>query len=155
MTAQYKSQSVPVRIYQTESRIMIAAPMPGLEPENISISIDGEKVILRGELRGPRQDERDLMVAEWTVGPYYREITLPEPVSGELTNATYGNGVVVLSMPRLKSGQENWPVEFQLEAYDSTRGERIGHEGLAIIPTTTERVREDRAERARTASEVF
>src|SRR5690242_13409256 len=90
---------VPVRVYITDNRIMVVAPMPGLEPENISVTIAGDQVTLRGEERGPRQHAREMVVNEWTIGPYYRELVLPAPVQGARTNATYGNGVLVLAMP--------------------------------------------------------
>ena len=34
--------------------------------------------------RGPGQHRRDLVRAEWTVGPYYRDLVLPWPVEAEL-----------------------------------------------------------------------
>ena len=98
MTNAKEPQTVPVRVYQTDDLIMLAAPMPGLAPEDITVKIDGDHVTIRGEQRGPRQDERDLLVVEWTIGPYFREITLPVPVSGQLTNATCGNGVLMLRL---------------------------------------------------------
>jgi len=33
-------QTVPVQVYQTENRLVLAAPMPGLEPPDISVVID-------------------------------------------------------------------------------------------------------------------
>ena len=132
-----QQQNVPVRMYQTDSQIMIATPVPGLEPQNISVAIDGDQVSIRGEERGPHQHERDLLLAEWTVGPYFREVTLPQPVNGVLTNATYGNGVLVLSMPKLEPDQTAARAEFQLEAISATRGERVGHSGREMRGTTT------------------
>jgi HSP20 family protein len=129
--------TIPVRIYQTDHQIMVAAPMPGLEPQNISVAIDNDRVTIRGEERGPHQHERDLIAAEWTIGPYHREITLPQPVNGTLTNATYGNGVLVLSMPKMEQGQQGTPIEFQLEAIEATRGEHVGHTGRQMRETTT------------------
>ena len=112
--AQQQAATVPVRMYQVDDRIMVAAPMPGLEPENISVTIAGVHLTIRGEERGPGQHERDLMLVEWTIGPYYREVLLPQPVNGALTNATYGNGVLVLVMPKVESVQPE--VTFQLQA---------------------------------------
>lgn len=77
-----------------------------------------------------------LVLAEWAVGPYYREVSLPEPVNGALTNATYGNGDLVLSMPKAQAG-DALAAEIRLEAVDSTRGEHVGHVGRAVNPTTT------------------
>ena len=146
-------QNVPVRIYQTDNQIMIAAPVPGLEPQNISVAIDGDRVTIRGEERGPHQHERELLLAEWTVGPYFREVTLPRPVNGTLTNASYGNGVLVLAMPKLESGQSGSGAEFQLEEITATRGERVGHSGRDQHQTTTAEHRQKMGESAQRAGE--
>ncbi len=138
MADEQPGQIVPVRLYQTEDHIMLVAPMPGLEPANIFVIIDGNHVKVRGEERGPRQHERDLLIEEWTFGPYYREVLLPQPVNAELSNATYGNGILTLSMPKLVAGQRANHAEFGLEAVSSTYGERVGHSGCNIEPTTTQ-----------------
>jgi HSP20 family protein len=145
------TQTVPVRVYQTADKIMLAAPMPGLKPENIAVRVDGDHVTIRSAQRGPRQAERNLLVVEWAIGPYHREITLPLPVSGALTNATYGNGVLVLSMPKLQAGQRNEPAEFPLQAAPPPPGERVGHTGRAIRKTTTQEHRRKKAQTIRTA----
>ena len=68
----------------------MAAPMPGLEAGDISVNISGAAVTIRGEERGAGQHERDLLLEEWSIGPYYREVSLPQAVDGSLANATYG-----------------------------------------------------------------
>jgi HSP20 family protein len=138
------AQSIPLQIHQNDSHIVLAAPMPGLEPQDISIVIAGDKVTISGSYRGARQDKEDVLLAEWTVGPYVREIVLPQPVNGKLTNATYGNGVLVLAMP--KTQQENDHAEFQIEVVQSTLGQRIGHTGSDLRPMTTEQHRHRMAE---------
>jgi HSP20 family protein len=135
MTAmERESQTVPVRVYQSDEHIMLAAPMPGLEAADISIYVSQNHVTIRGEERGPGQHQRDLVVEEWTIGPYYRKISLPQDVDGSLTNATYGNGVLVLSMPKSKTGQTGSGANFQLQPIEATRGERVGHAGKEIHP---------------------
>ena len=96
-----------------------------------------DRAILHGEYRGPHQEDRDLLIAEWAVGPYYREIPLPQPVDGARTNATYGNGVLVLAMPKLSSGQEGSDAELRLDVLAATRGEYVGHAGRDLHATTT------------------
>jgi HSP20 family protein len=132
-----ESQTIPVRMYNGDQHIILAAPLPGLEPENISINITGKKIAIVGEERGPRQHERDLIVDEWTFGPYRREVSLPELINGSLTNATYGNGVLVVSMPKCKKGESGSEASFQLHPIAATHGEWIGHIGADIQPTTT------------------
>jgi HSP20 family protein len=126
-----EAQTVPVRIYQAENQIMLAAPMPGLEAQDITISINDKTVTITGQERGPGQHDREPTICEWTIGPYFREVVLDQPVDGLLTNATYGNGVLVLNMPKATDG-EAMPANFRLNRIDATRGERIGHKGSDI-----------------------
>jgi HSP20 family molecular chaperone IbpA len=128
---------LPVRVYEAGDKIMIAAPMAGLAPEDIAVSVDGDHVRIRGAERGPRQHGLGLVVAEWTVGPYDREVRLPSSVDGRLTNVTYGNGVLVVAMPRAKPGERPLAAEIGLTAIAATRGEHVGHIGRVARPTTT------------------
>ena len=104
MIAPQQEQIVPVRVYQSGERLMAIMPLPGLEPPDISVTVRGDEVVVRGEYRGPHQQDLDLLIAEWAIGPYHRELHLPQAVDGARTNATYGNGVLVLVMPRLAQG---------------------------------------------------
>ena len=140
-------QQLPLRLFRSENQFVMAAPLAGLEAEDIRVTIDGKHVTIHGNQRGPRQDCLDLLQAEWGIGPYHREIELPEPVNGVLANATYGNGVLVLTMPKANSTTGPSRAEFTLEAIRPARGERVGHVGHHIRPTTT---REHRARLAET-----
>ncbi len=46
MQEQVKQQHIPVKVYRTGERLMIAAPMAGLEPENMLVEVthDGTMV---------------------------------------------------------------------------------------------------------------
>jgi HSP20 family protein len=141
--------AIPVQMHQTDDRLVLAAPMPGLEPEDISVTISGDHVTIHGDYRGSRHDQPGVLLSEWTMGPYYREVALPQPVDGVLTNATYGNGVLVLSMPKLAPGTQGSNAAFRLEALQGTRGQRVGHTGAAMQPTTTQ----ERHQRKKSASQ--
>ena len=53
MQEQGQSQRIPVNMYSTNGRLMIITPMPGLDPENISIEVTADgHLILQGVLRG-------------------------------------------------------------------------------------------------------
>jgi HSP20 family protein len=132
-----QTQRLPVRIYKSENQFALAAPLAGLEAGDIHITIDGKHVTIHAKQRGPRQNRLHLLQAEWNIGPYHREIELPETVDGTLANATYGNGVLVLTMPKADGMAKSTRAEFTLEAIRPTRGERIGHVGHEIQAITT------------------
>ena len=103
-----KDVRVPVRLYHTDELVMIAAPMPGLSADDITITIgDDRRVVLEGrlcsagdyphcgELKGVKQAVLD----EWSPGPYVRAIELPMAVDGSAGRVSYGNGIVVVVLP--------------------------------------------------------
>ena len=98
---------VPVKLYRTEDLVTVAAPMPGLEPFDViaEVTADG-RLRLSGQVApekgaGALEDRpsKQVLLEEWTVGPYRREVVLPTPVDGEHATMTYGNGVVVVALP--------------------------------------------------------
>jgi HSP20 family protein len=132
------AQNIPVRIHRSDNKLILAAPLPGLSPDEISITIQKNAVLLHGEKHSSGNVDLDFIANEWSVGPYMREITLPEPIKGNLANATYGNGVLVLSLPTARNAEESVQASFQLRPVSATHGERIGHVGHEIQPATTE-----------------
>ena len=125
------AQTIPVQLHCADQLLVLAAPMPGLEPSDITVVIDGDRVSIDGTYRGSRQDQPDILVSEWTMGPYHRDIILPQPVNGGLTNATYGNGVLVLAMPVLLPRTPGEKTEFRLDTITGTRGQHVSHTGGA------------------------
>jgi HSP20 family protein len=124
---QLKLQEIPVKVYKTDDRLMVVAPMPGIEPENIMIEVtDNGHLILDGELRGMLKDVKELLLDEWSVGFYHRELELPAPVRGESANVTYGNGVVTVALP---ISDHTIPSRLTLERITPTHGERKGNAG--------------------------
>src|SRR5579872_3393485 len=100
MHEQVKQQHIPVKVYRTDKRVMIAAPMAGLEPENIVVEVtDDGHLILHGDQRSMLKDVKQLLLDEWSVGVYHRELALPVPVDAACANVTYGNGVLTVTLP--------------------------------------------------------
>ncbi len=127
MQEQLKLQEIPVKVYKTDDRLMVVTPMPGLEPENIGIDVTGAgHLVLYGELRGMLKDVKELLIDEWSVGLYRRELELPECVNGETANVTYGNGVVTVALPIT---DHTIPANLKLEKLAPTHGERRGNAG--------------------------
>ncbi len=127
MQEQLKQQSIPVKVYRTDERLMIAAPMAGLEPENIVVEVtDDGRLILHGDQRGMLKEVKELLLDEWSVGVYHREIALPAAVNATCANVTYGNGVLTVVLPisdKLHSAR------LTLARLAPTHGERKGNAG--------------------------
>lgn len=94
------AQRIPVNIYDTGEQIVLVAPMPGVEAENIDIEVVGTTITLCASLRGVGQEVRDYIQHEWTYGPYERTIELPVQVDAQIANASHNNGVLVVALPK-------------------------------------------------------
>src|SRR5438876_3526668 len=127
MQEQLKQQHIPVKVYRTDERLMIAAPMAGLEPENIVVEVTAEgRLILHGNLRGMLKEVKELLLDEWSVGVYHRELALPVPVNATCANVTYGNGVLMVALP---ISDQTSPARLTLERVTPTHGEHRGNAG--------------------------
>ena len=127
MQEQVKQQPIPVKVYRTDERVMIAAPMAGLEPENMVVEVTAEgSLILHGDQRGRLKEVKELVLDEWSVGVYHRELALPVPVNAPCANVTYGNGVLTVTLP---ISHQTVPARLTLERRGPTHGERKGHAG--------------------------
>ena len=115
------AQKTPGKISESDVRLLLVTPMPGIKPPDISITITGRFVKIFGRQTGSGQDDTNLLVEEWKIGPYYRLVELTKPVSGSLTNATFGNGILTLAMPKAKKESDCSVVTFQLISIGSAK----------------------------------
>ncbi len=131
MQEQLKQQSIPVKVYRTDGRLMVAGPMAGLEPENIAVEVTADgRLILHGDLRSRLKEVKDLLLDEWSVGVYHRELVLPVAVDAECANVTYGNGVLTVTLP---ISEQTFPVRLTLSRRAPTHGERKGNAGRPTV----------------------
>ena len=121
------TKNIPVNVYRESQRIMVSAPVPGLEPENIHVAVEGKKVSIRSPQRGPEQDRTGQYLQEnWTAGPYYGEVELPQWVDVDHANATYDNGVLVVIFPRSENPTSG---VVTLAKVGTFKGQHIGNVG--------------------------
>jgi HSP20 family protein len=124
------TQGIPVKVYRSDERVTIAAPMPGLEPSDINVKVgmaaDGPLVLLHGALRGELKDSNDVLLDEWTPGPYHREVVLADEVDGEHANVTYANGVLVVALPL---SERTTAADLTLDQVSPGKGQRVGNRG--------------------------
>jgi len=126
------AQTLPVNTYRELHRIMIAAPLPGMEPQSIRVQIDGRRVAIVGALRGPGQERtRQFVQQEWRVGPYRRTVDLPVAVDGARANASYDNGVLVVMLP---IAERPVPAILEMMKVGTAKGQLIRHVGLNPRP---------------------
>jgi HSP20 family protein len=90
-----------VDIREEESRYLLSADIPGVERENIEITLEGGVLTIKGERRGETAaNGQDYRRRERMHGTFMRQFTLPETVDSQNISATVKDGVLDVVIPK-------------------------------------------------------
>jgi len=80
--------------------LVVRADLPGIDPKAIDVSVEGDRLTIKGERKNEAGDAR--LPGEVYYGRFERGIRLPERVDADSAKATYRDGVieVVMKAPR-------------------------------------------------------
>ena len=100
--AQQAAQTVPVNIFESEDFLMVIAPMPGLQEDDIDITVRGNSLTVEGRERADLKPEtgKRYVRHEWRYGPYRRTVELPYAVDANSAEATLGDGVLTVRLQK-------------------------------------------------------
>jgi HSP20 family protein len=76
--------------------------LPGLKPEEITIEVNGNMMIVRGEHYDEKNNKN---VHAETYEKFERSFTLPTPVDAAKVRKSYKKGVLTLVVPQAKEGK--------------------------------------------------
>ncbi len=90
-----------VDIYETANGIILAAELPGVRKENVSVEVRDNVLTLKGErVADPTIREEDYYRKERCFGTFQRSFTLQQNVQPDLIKATFKDGVLEIEIPR-------------------------------------------------------
>jgi HSP20 family protein len=91
-------------VYSTAEEIVLTATLPGLTTDEVSITIDGDRLSIEGELRAPLENV-DYIFRERPYGRFSRVLTLNIPIDAEKAEAEFENGVLTLTLPKAEESK--------------------------------------------------
>lgn len=101
-------------VHQTADEIVVTATLPGIEPEDVDITITGQTLSIRGEFKADEKVERDqYLYRERRFGSFKRQLQLPVRVQGDAATATFENGLLTLAIPKAEDVK---PRQIQVKA---------------------------------------
>lgn len=110
-----------VDCFMKDSKFIVHADIPGVDPRNVDISITGNVLTIKGERKSEVEEKKEgYMFHEASYGTFERMLTLPEGVDTANVKATYKNGVLELIMPA-KAEVLPRKVQIELEAGKETK----------------------------------
>lgn len=91
-----------VDVYQTPTHIVVQAPMAGVKPEDVDVSINNDMINIRGK-RHQKNDMGggDYYYRELFWGPFSRSVLMPGEVDSNRTEASFKNGLLTVKMPKV------------------------------------------------------
>lgn len=102
-----------VDVHQTDDTVAVTVSLPGVKPDDVSITLTGRTLVISGELKEDEQVDRDQYVyRERRVGSFNRRIQLPVRVVGDEADATFENGLLHLVIPK---AEESKPRQIEIK----------------------------------------
>lgn len=94
-----------VDIYEKDNSVFVKAELPGVKPEEVDISVDGNLLTIQGEKKEESEAKKeDYYSIETHYGKFQRVVELPAEVKAEEAKTDYKNGVLKIELP--KAGEE-------------------------------------------------
>jgi HSP20 family protein len=92
---------VDVDMMQTDDDVIIEASIPGINPDDINISVTGDTLTIRGEIKSDEEvKEANYHMREIKRGSFARSILLPSQVVSDKAKAEFENGILKLTLPK-------------------------------------------------------
>ncbi len=94
-----RAASLPVDAYATDGELVITASIPGVDPNDVQITIEGDTLTIKGESKPPLE-KVSYLLQERRYGPFYRQLQINIPVQADRAEATFDKGVLTLTVPK-------------------------------------------------------
>ena len=90
---------LPLDVYATEEELIITTSVPGIDPEGVEITIEGDTLTIKGDIQGPLENV-DYLLQERAYGKFQRSLRLNIPVQADKAEATFDKGLLTLVVPK-------------------------------------------------------
>jgi len=96
-----------VNLYETTENFVLMAELPGIESEDIHVSLERSTITIEGERKidYANQEGVSLHRRERQVGSFRRAFELPAVIDADKVEAVHQNGVLMLRLPKSPQDQ--------------------------------------------------
>jgi len=101
-----EEHGIPLDIASTAEELRIEAALPGIRPEDVEITVLGDNLTIQASTDGEDTREEDgYLYREVRRGRFSRSVTLPSQVDSERAVASFENGLLRLSIPKVEAAK--------------------------------------------------
>ena len=90
---------LPIDVIAGDEAYTITAYLPGVKPEEVEITFEGEELTIRGQFPKP-SEETQFIKRELFHGAFERRLNFNVPVNADAIEATNENGLLTLRVPK-------------------------------------------------------
>lgn len=94
---------IPVDVMRANDDIVLQAALPGIPPEDISVTIDQGMLTISAENAAEPNAESDYIIRERRFGKFHRVMQLPKWVDADNAETQYRYGVLTVTLPKLEA----------------------------------------------------
>jgi HSP20 family protein len=88
-------------VSENEDAFMVEAAMPGINPDDLDITLEDNILTIQGETKAERDvEESRYHLRERRFGRFSRSLQLPTAINADEVEAEYTNGVLILTIPK-------------------------------------------------------
>ncbi len=114
---------IPLDVYEKDDALWVTAPIPGVRPEDIKITVENGVLTIQGEFKQAEEVERERYYRhERRYGSFVRSIALPTTVDVEHIEANYEHGVLKLRLPTLEAAR---PKQIQVKVGQTVEAGKV------------------------------
>ena len=90
-----------VDVAENDQEVTVRAEVPGIKPEELTVTVSGNQLVLVGEKKEESEDQgKGYHRVESRYGSFRRSIPLPEVVDQNQVEAEYANGVLTIHLKK-------------------------------------------------------
>jgi HSP20 family protein len=94
---------LPMDAYITDEAIVIQADVPGIRADELDITLEGDTLTIRGEIKRQEGNKQQYILLERPTGKFERTLNINTPIDHDKVEAAFDNGVLTLTLPKAEA----------------------------------------------------
>jgi HSP20 family protein len=92
-------------LYENNNNLIAVIELPGMRKEDIEVSLHDGMLTIAGERQSHTEEGHQAERSERYVGKFRRSISLPTRVDASKVNATYKDGILMITLPKAEEAK--------------------------------------------------
>lgn len=107
LPAPFEGRMPTVDVVDRENEVVVRAEVPGVEKKDLDVSVAEDSITIKGSTRREEKEEKgDYHRREIVSGSFARTVALPAVVDTARAKASFKDGVVELTLPKIEKARK-------------------------------------------------